>query len=247
MPSPKKFTVREDVVIKNNSDFEILGDLYQPDGVQKAPMVLVIHGGGWRSRSGDMSALCEDLAEQGFLAFNVTYRLAPDHRYPAALEDVQAAKDFFVANADQWGGDKNNLFMWGYSAGGHLALLLGMQPSSGVKGIVAGGTPTDLSAYPRSPLIFKFLGKTFAEAPELWKKASPVTYVSKEVPPIFLYHGANDWLVKFRDAENLHKKLQAAGAKSELYRVEWLGHMFVYLFSVEAVDRGIDFIKRQIS
>ncbi len=244
---PKKYSyeVRKDVVFDKQRS-ELMINVYRPDnGKGPHPVVLVIHGGGWRSRSGDMSAICKDLAAQGFVALNITYRLAPRNPYPAAVDDVRLAVNYVRAHPAEFNADPEKLYLWGYSAGAHLALMVGLPAGSGVKGIVAGAAPTDLSQYPNSPLIKKFLGKNRDQDPKLWREASPITYAVKESPPVFMYHGKDDWLVGIDQMRLMRKILEDKKVPVETMEVGFFGHITTYYFSQAAVDAGIKFLQKQ--
>ena len=236
MPTQKNFEFQ-------TAEPKLAFDIFRPKTPAKAPVVLVIHGGGWSSRSGDMSSICKRLSQEGFLALNLTYRLAPDHVYPAALDDVQSALKYVRANAASLGADPERIYVWGYSAGAHLALLLGMTRDSGIKGIVAGAAPSDLTAYPKSPIIHKFIGATYKERPEVWAQASPINHVSKDTPPVFLYHGKDDRLVGADQSRALKKRLEENGVPVSLHEVGWgMGHILVYLLSKESIAKGVSFL-----
>lgn len=242
----KKFTyeVKKDFVfLKDRPDLKM--DIYRPQSTGRLPVVLVIHGGGWRSRSGDMASVCRDLAAQGFVALNLTYRLAPQHVYPAALEDVRTALKFVRDFPADFGVDPERIFVWGFSAGGHLALMLGLPADSGIKAIVAGAAPSNLSAYPRSPLVKMFLGKNRDDDPELWKSASPISHVSKDSPPVYMYHGKSDMIVGVDQTRALKALLEKNGVPVQTKEIGWgSGHLSTYLFSQSAVDEGIAFLLR---
>lgn len=228
---------------------QLKGDAYIPE--QRAegslaasyPMVLVIHGGGWDSRAGDMESICKDLARRGFVAFNMTYRLAPEVHYPAPLQDARAALNYLRQNAVKLGGDAEQIFVWGYSAGAHLALMLGFENPNEVKGIVAGGSPTDFTRYPDSPIITKFIGKTYQSAPQLWQEASPVTHVTVKAPPVFMYHGKNDDLVGIDQMQLMKEKLEQNKVPVKTKTVGFWGHALTYFFSQESVDEGIQWLE----
>ncbi len=133
--------------------------------------------------------------------------------------------------------------MWGYSAGGHLALVTGLDPDHGIKGIVAGAAPTSLTSYPGSFLIRDFIGKPYSEARELWASVSPVNCVSEKSPPVFLYHGVKDWLVGIDQMRLMKKALQKKCVRVEALEVQNLGHIGVYLFSKKSIHEGITFLK----
>ena len=238
-----KYTVE-----KNHSFIEPGGkalkvDLYRPERTTKAPAVIVVHGGSWTSRSGDMESVCIKLAKAGFVAFNVTYRLAPEFLYPKAVDDVKDAFRWVRANSNEFNLDPDQVFVWGYSAGAHLALLAGLDPKTQVRGIVGGGAPTDLTKFPDSPISTKFLGKTYKEDPALWAEASPVNHVTPQSPPIFLYHGKWDDIVEPTHVEWMEKKARANNVRFESYLAPLQGHIAVYFLSSESDRRAIEFLQ----
>ena len=245
-------TVQRDITYSTIDEISLKGDLYFPKSPSAStlnsalPAVLVVHGGGWNKKSGDMSGVSKDLAKAGFVVFNISYRLAPQHLYPAALEDVKAAFIWLKNNASQYSIDTNQISVWGYSAGAHLVLLAALDDDLNVKSIVAGGTPADLTAWPKSPLVTKFLGKTMAEDLELWKKASPIFHVGKDYPPTYLYHGEWDSLVEPDQMDKMAGALKDKGLTVETYTAKYLGHVTTYLLSQESIDRGINFIKKHL-
>ena len=80
----------------------LVGDLYLPKAEEKTPVVIVVHGGGWSSRTGDMESICKKLVRRGIAAFNITYRLAPENKYPKAVNDVKAAMDWIKENGARY-------------------------------------------------------------------------------------------------------------------------------------------------
>lgn len=238
------FEVTRGVVYKSVEGKMLKGDIFRPADTGPKPGVVVVHGGSWASRSGDMEGIAERLAREGFVAFNITYRLAPESLYPKAVEDVRDAIKWLHENAAKYGVDKKKISGWGYSAGAHLILLVGLDARTGLQAIVAGGTPAYFPAWPHSPIIKKFIGKSLKEAPELWREASPALHVKKDSPPVFLYHGYGDTLVEADQMYRMRDALVAAHRPVETYEVPILGHIGVYLFSRKSEDLGVDFLKK---
>jgi acetyl esterase/lipase len=247
LPKKTDYSIQKNIVIEKRDGGDLIMDLYKPDGAKKAPMVLVLHGGGWRARSGDMSTVCEDLARQGFVAVNGTYRLAPENIFPAALDDAKFTLGYMRAHAEDLGGDPSRIFVWGYSAGGHLALLLGLDPANDIKAIVAGAPPSNLTQFPGSGLIIKFLGKQYKDDPKLWERASPFYQASAKSPAVFLYHGQWDMIVNIDQSRELVTKLKSLNVPVDLKEIPYLGHIGVYLLSESSVDEGIGFIQKHMS
>ena len=241
------FKVERDLVYKTVEGAELSGDLYRPLLPGSKPAVIVVHGGGWTSRGGRMTQVAEDLAGSGFVVFNVTYRLAPDSLYPKAIDDIRDAVRFAEAHAAQFEIDPARISIWGYSAGAHLALMVGLNPENHLKSIVAGGTPADFLAWPHSPIVRKFIGFTLDERPDLWKEASPVNHVRANSPPVFLYHGDKDQLVEVEQMDKMKSALEKKNVPAETHRVANLGHIPVYLFSEESIALGVQFIQRRVT
>ncbi len=227
----------------------LTGDLYVPNTSGLKPAVVVVHGGGWTSRSGDMEGVSKKLLRAGFVVFNIRYRLAPEHRHPAQVEDVSAALAWLYENADTYQVDRLHISGWGYSAGAHLILMAGLnrQQPPFLSSIVAGGTPADLSAWPNSPLVYKLIGKGMSEAGAEWQNASPVNHVSRNSPPVFLYHGERDSLVEIEQMTYMEKALRAKNVPVETYTVKFLGHIATYVLAFGAEQRAIQFSLEHIA
>ncbi|MGI9105039.1 MAG: alpha/beta hydrolase fold domain-containing protein [Pyrinomonadaceae bacterium] len=182
------------------------------------PAVVVVHGGSWRS--GDRSDFPQWnawLAGQGYVVFDIDYRLAPQPNWQTATEDVRRAVVWVKEHAAQFGVDASAIALLGRSAGGHLALLAAytatapeMNMDGGndarVRAVVALYAPTDLDwAYdhPANQRVIdgpetlrRFTGGTPDSVPEVYRQASPVTYARQDSPPTLLIHGGRDQLVR---------------------------------------------------
>jgi len=157
-----------------------LNDLAPRDGW---PVVLLIHGGGWREGSWeDFESLAPMLTRRGLMVAALDYRLAPEHPWPAALEDVFAALDFLRG---QWV-DPDKIALWGHSAGGHLAMMAALQRPEEICCAVALGAPTDLEAQAEvEPLDDVFTQENLRDA-------SPLHQETAAPPPILQVHGTAD-------------------------------------------------------
>lgn len=221
----------------------------RPAGDGPFPAVVLIHGGGWTGgKPEDMAKLARRLAEQGFVAFNMAYRLAPDHRHPAQIDDVASALDYLRANATELRVDPARVGVWGYSAGAHLAALAGtrLPEAQRPQAVVAGGLPADMRKYPKSPLIAKLMGTTLESDRAGWTDASPITHVDASSAPMWLYHGTWDWIVGVDNARDMHAALETAGVESSLYLIGGYGHFATFLWSRGAEDGAIQFLRRQL-
>ncbi len=229
------------------------GDLYLPARGGLLPVVLMVHGGGWSSRSrDDMKGLARMLARHGYAVFNVAYRFAPRYTYPAQLQDMQQALLWLGANAARYRLDTARINTWGYSSGAHLAALVAGIDSVTQNGIevprvnavVAGGIPSDLRKYENSPIVTRFLGGYRDEMPARYAEASPTAHIDAGDPPVFLYHGQLDTLVTPDQATDYYAALRAASIDAELYLQSLRGHMTMFLFGGSAESRAVDFLNR---
>ncbi|MEC7814695.1 MAG: alpha/beta hydrolase [Pseudomonadota bacterium] len=238
----------------------LYADLYLPDtDARPAPIVLIAHGGGWQRRSrDDMNWVAETLASRGFAVMNVDYRFAPEHRFPAQLHDLQIARQWLNRSAANYGLDATDVSGFGFSSGAHLIALLAVVASSGsdlnepyggpgteLNAVVAGGLPSDLTAFGSGKLLRQFLGGDPDEKPALYKEASPVSHVTPDTPPFFLFHGAMDMLVPFSQAEQMTSTLEENGVYHELYEMHLRGHITSFLTAGNAVDEALAFLVRQ--
>ena len=225
------------------------GDLYLPEDRGPRAGVLVIHGGSWaRGNRGRMKRWSERLAAEGYAAFNIDYRLAPEHAHPAQIEDVRAAFAWLQERGQTLGLDPERLAATGYSAGGHLALLLALEESAATRpaAVAAGAAPTDLLAYPDNPVLRAFLGAGQQQR-ALYRSASPLHHVSPDDPPVLLFHGVIDSVVSVEHSRRLHASLVESGVASELFEQPLTGHMTTYVFDREAFEKSLAFFEAQLN
>lgn len=248
----------KDIVYGKTGDVELKLDLAKPassDGLLSA--IVFIHGGGWQA--GDKSGFEQPIrqfASAGYVAVSVGYRFAPEHPWPAQIEDVKCAVRYLRANAAEYGIDPDKIGAIGHSAGGHLALLLGLMDSedglegdsghpdvsSKVQAVINLCGPTDLRAWRAAPeaqeeakkasgkdfedVLRDFVGTTDREAAVI-TQVSPVTYIDADDPPILTFHGSEDPVVPPDQATILHDALDKAGVKyHKLVILEGADHGF---------------------
>jgi acetyl esterase/lipase len=237
----------EDLPYLPNASARQQADLYLPDGPGPHPVAVVIHGGGWTGRDrSDMADISQRLADADIAALNINYRLAPDHHFPAQLEDVQAAMAWVADHADLHEFDLNRLYTVGYSAGAHLALLAASSTTPGlpdVRAVVAGGAPTDLTRYPDSPYVQDLMGISFEKNPDAFRQASPLHQVDATHPPVFLYHGRLDRIVAYRNATLLQEALEQEGVPVELHTRLLECHVLTYLREAPSLRRAVRFLE----
>ena len=245
-------------------------DLYLPLGPEAGgpvPVIVHVHGGGWRrgSRREPLPALgagfYDELAAQGFAVAAVDYRLSAEALFPAPLEDVRTAIGWVRDHAAAYGLDAGRVFAWGDSAGGHLALLAALTgskvPSRQVQGAVAWFPVTDLTGLPSDVAEAggepdpgpgsreaQLLGAPPGSVPYLAQQASPVTHASADAPPVLLMHGAADDLVPPAQSVRLAAALGAAGAAVELELVPGASHFWNGASDVAAIVwRSVEFLR----
>ena len=208
--------------------------------------MLVIHGGAWMSgNKNQLTSIAEKLAENGYTAVAIAYRLAPRHQHPAQIDDCRAALAWMKQNAKEYKIDPKRIGAWGYSAGAHLSALLGVTGTD-LKGVVAGGTPTDFRAIPLDArYLVYWLGGTRRESPEVYKAASPAAFVSEKSPPVFFYHGDNDTLVPLAGATAMAALLKQAKVEAVIRTVAGAGHIAA-LFDRAVVTEGVKFLDKHV-
>lgn len=234
--------VEPDVVYATVDGTELKMDLFRP--AETAPKtnaaVLLIHGGAWIS--GDrkqMAPLATFMASKGLFAACVQYRLAPKFKWPAMLDDVQTAVRYLKASAGKYGYDANRIGAAGASAGGHLAVFLGVRDTrdakaslfsdqtSRVRAVFDIFGPTDMSRDYGPGVDFLFqqvLGKARKDAEAEIRDASPLGFVGKDAAPIFIFQGLADPLVHPNQSRYLEAKLKEVGVPVQAVYIEGVGH-----------------------
>lgn len=222
-------TVKRDVTYRT-VDGEQLGlDVYQPakKGTNR-PAVVVVHGGGWTE--GDKSLFAQQsnqLAERGFVAFSINYRLAPAHPYPAAVDDVEAAVAWVRTHAKEYGVDPKRIGALGGSAGGHLVGMLATDGEGSLKtghrvaAVVSWSGPMDFvslapaaAATTAGSSIRNFLGCLPDACPDTYAAASPVTHVDKSDAPMLIVNSTME-LVPQSQADTMKAALDKAGVANQ--------------------------------
>lgn len=203
------------------------------------PALVLIHGGGWDSESKDrLSDFARRWAESGYVAINLNYRLVPDGAYPHAVQDVHCALSWVRAHADELGIDPDRIAVFGYSAGGHLASLLGvaiddpafapdcgLPPTSPPRAVISGAGVQDLKQLAWAWQVQNFVGGTLEELPELYARASPIERVERGAPPFLFIHGEQDAFVPVDQSDRMAARLREVGTAADVLRLRGGGHI----------------------
>ena len=245
IPAPEGVDVLRDITFATVDQQEIRLDLYRPKKTSGTlPVVVWVHGGGWKNGSKDRCPAAW-LAAHGFAVASINYRLTDQARWPAQIDDCRAAVRWLRENAKTFNLNPDRVGAWGSSAGGHLVALLGTldapvneQTSSRVQAVCDWFGPANLLTMPPNTISqtrteadiaqsngAKLLGSTVRDVPTLAKQASALYQVSKDDPPFLIMHGEKDPGVPLSQSQRLHEKLQncwsTIGTKSDTERRAW--------------------------
>lgn len=255
--------IETNIVYAKAGDRELKLDMaVPPKGEGPFPVVVCVHGGGWRmGNKKDFHPWLPALADHGFVAVSVGYRLAPEHQFPCQLEDCKTAVRFLRANADKYRIRKDRVGVIGYSAGGHLVSLMGLtdakcgfegrqfpEESSAVQCVVDYFGPTDFAAFGKDAaaqrsMLAPLMGGTYAEKAADHDKASPVTHVKKDAPPFLIFHGTKDFIVPIEQSRTFADKLKKAGANVTYVEVPDENHGWIGKPAKETTARTLWFFK----
>ncbi len=242
-------------------------DLFQPKGTGTFPAVILVHGGAWITGNHSMeNPFAIELARRGYVAATVEYRLSNEAKYPAQIYDLKAAVRWLRANATRFHVDPNRIAAVGASAGGHLVALLGatnemptfegngenpnvpsiVQSVVDIDGPVTFIDPGNIEKEKKGPYDTntRLIGGTFAEKPDVWREASPITHVNSKSASVLFINSSS--YRPFQQREEMRDKLKALGIVSEIVVIPDTPHPF-WLFhpwfdsTVEYVD---DFLQR---
>ena len=240
----------------------------QAPGDKPRPAIVVIHGGGWlegdkssfASREAGVPGNIVDFGDRGFVAVTINYRLSGEAPFPAALEDCKCAVRWLRAHARDYNVDPRHVGAYGNSAGGHLALLLGMvgkdaglegdgphqDHSSVVQAVVSDSGSLDLLYQHRHGALRHAVGQFLGGPPEgkrgaLYKSASPAHQITPHTPPLLLVYGGADEQVPVETADQFVLALGRAGLKDvSYYRLAYVDHCPHSLVRVPGLQQVVD-------
>ena len=238
-------TVLKDIEYSRPNGYPLLLDLYLPERAQDegAPVVVWVHGGGWKNGSKEKPKAAW-LAEEGYAVVSINYRLTDLAQWPAQIDDCREAVRWARRNASVFGFDLDRIGTWGSSAGGHLVALMGTLPypenesvSSRVQAVCDWFGPTELLTMPPNNVGegrteedvansngAKLLGCTVKDCPELARQASAYDNVSKDDAPFLIMHGDEDPGVPIQQSIQFYERLRKTGVPVQYEVVEGAGH-----------------------
>lgn len=245
-------------------------DIYLPPNANgKVPLVIWVHGGGWLSNDkyADMGYMKETIAEiinQGYALASIDYRFSIQATFPAQMLDCNAAISYLYDHASEYGFDPNRFALMGFSAGGHLASMLGLSNNQKVNEFFVPGTskdfqfkavvdfygPADLTLFPgaidaKSPEGL-LIGAAPLDRPDLAKMASPVSFVDEKDPPFLIIHGEKDDLVSPRQSHLLNAWLKVKGVPTDMIVVPGAPHFGAMFDAPEIRKRVLEFLKTNL-
>jgi len=259
---PKGTILHGNIAYNNDTLSKHLLDIYLPaEHRGKVPLVIFIHGGGWLSNDkyadmGYMKKTVADILKKGYALASIDYRFSTQDVFPAQAQDCNRAISYLYDHADRFGYDRERFALMGFSAGGHLASLLGLSNNNDIpafhmpgssrlfsfKAVVDFYGPSELILFPgaddaKSPEGL-LIGAAPLDRPDLAKAASPVTYVDRADPPFLIIHGEKDALVSTRHSHLLSSWLNVAGVQNDVIIVKDAPH-FGTMFDADPIRKKV--------
>ncbi|ODT71653.1 MAG: hypothetical protein ABS75_07485 [Pelagibacterium sp. SCN 63-23] len=251
-----------------------------PPGAGPHPVVIYIHGGGWmqghpHSMHPNLAAMgfIDTLVAAGYAVARISYRLSGEGRFPMQIQDCKAALRYLAHHAGLFGIDPTRMAALGESAGGHLAILLGLDTPEAFEGTegMPGPTPPiravidwygvtdilllDAQALPNAPFRHdtdmsasgRLIGGRPSDNPEAARHASPLHWVSEKAAPMLIQHGLQDVVVPAGQGESLYAALVAIGVEAEWHPIENANHCFMDGDTTTIMPRVLAFLDKHLA
>ncbi len=271
---PKQTQFIKNVPYANDTIKKHLLDIYLPAQGANFPLVIWIHGGGWRTGDkyadmGYMKSTLKNLIDNGYAVASIDYSQSTSKTFPTQIQECNQAINFLTENIAKYKLDKSRFALMGFSAGGHLASLLALSLNDSVKEFLPNGKsisfkikavvdfygPSDLLSLSliryetdstKLEGISIFLGGSVMTRPDVAKRASPVEYIDKNDPPFLIIHGEKDDQVPVTQSKILHSFLIRAGVKSKIKVVKDAPHYGVMFDSDSVQNEVFNFLKTNL-
>ena len=260
----------KDIKFTNINEHDLKLDLYLPEKTEKSALVVWIHGGGWQKGSKKDCKL-NWLTEHGYSVASISYRLSQVAKFPAQLHDCKGAIRWLRANSSKYGFETNDIIVAGSSAGGHLAALVGTtsgnerlegevggnltQPSS-VSAIIDYYGPTDFILRSKTQpsranevgsVVYNLLGGGADKKAELAKLASAAHHVTKDDPPLLIFHGDKDNTVLIDQSEAIIKAYKSKGLSVQMNVLPGKKHGGAVFYHGENRKRVLEFLEEVLN
>ena len=235
---------------------------------EKYPLIVYVQGSAWHKQNVYQHV---GQLKQGFVVAIVQYRESDLAPFPAQIEDTKTAIRFLRKHHEEYFIDEQNVFLFGDSSGGHVALVSGLtsklplfngnlysEYSNEVRAIIDfygvvditmedGFPTTENHQQPDSPEGYLIGRKNVLEHLDIARQTSPMTYLDGDIPPILIAHGTKDRLVAFKQSVKLYKALKDKNKEVIFYRMKGADHGGPMFFCEEMLDEVIKFIKKSIA
>ncbi|MDY6864283.1 MAG: alpha/beta hydrolase [Thermodesulfobacteriota bacterium] len=229
--------VKKDILYIPESKIKAhLLDIYLPENNKNAPVLMFVHGGGWRSGSKDKKVyqkFASIFARHGYVTVVPGYRLSGEAKHPAQIEDVASAFAWIYNNIYKYEGDPKKIFISGHSAGGHLVSLLALDsyylnrvnvPEDAIKGVLALSAVFDVTMM-RGQSLKKMAEPVFGTDPSVWKRVSPINYVRSGLPPFLVLYAQRDTKSLREQAKAFINALREKGNNVKTVELKHAGHL----------------------
>ena len=260
----------KDIKFTNINEHDLKLDLYLPEKTMKSALVVWIHGGGWQKGS-KKDCKVNWLSEHGYSVASISYRLSQVAKFPAQLHDCKGAIRWLRANSSKYGFEPNDIIVAGSSAGGHLAALVGTtsgnerlegevggnltQPSS-VSAIIDYYGPTDFILRSKTQpsraneigsVVYNLLGGGADKKVGLAKLASAAHHVTKDDPPLLIFHGDKDNTVLIDQSEAIIKAYKSTGLSVRMNVLPGKKHGGAVFYHGENRKRVLEFLEEVLN